>query len=1015
MIFTREHIKTLIDPRFNGLRVKVGEDYFVKAFSSAELDDVYYRLTASRNDDYLIMESPSFDDVDQFYNPGDEFVSDSFILEAITVVRYAQTDKRMAAFVRVMSRFLKGNEEGIEAQAAIIGRPKKSGSFAYVTVQIPFSDGQSISMVFHSPDGDKKKIGPEDALIAFRWLINKRDITHVVAPENGQDVSLMSVGKRITQLLVKNHARFVKTQKAVADETKRLEQLTSEMSTLEETNTEKAAKLTDIEGNTEVVDTKITNAESRINRQQIRNADIEAEISVARAKKMAKSVGGDEGEGTSKKSKFAQKAIELKKEYESRPPLNNKEYGVFKRRVRALAKKVPSDDNLAVMAIDFLATKLDMDDLAFADPAQDAGADNKAPIQKDIFTYPEDVEAIQKAGGYQAILADPKLRDEFQDILDSAMNQRILDVRNALKGLGWDGEPYKELSKNGTIAKLGTIMSSGNANVVGYGLNGVQDDLTLSADVFAAKVDATVGDGADSKTSKKDPFWNPAKLPGEIRVALKKVKVRPVIGEISTKAPRNVRKGGHLIMNAPRPLMGDPENMWNGDFNHGRFYSAIDPNGEFAKSNIEENRKLDAWLLGHVTESDILEYFKRGKLVDRLDTLEQDDLNHIFMTKFDKLTYPEFLEKWNKLYGEKEQNPSDNMTTIETLPEGWEAVRTTLGYTYSNGVAGIEVTPREDGSFNIEKVSKGGEVRENQAQANDERNANRIALEMMSQVDGGIDDPYPIGYSWTDEDGYLHEVFGTADDGRYLVGDTRDREDYREYLTAEDIANAEKRATANIEFRKKQDAKAVARQEKEDAIKAEYEDVKGFAKERTSMQKANLLKALNKNVQLDGKLVTRKEFIEDLVDAGNTISTREENKVKPMSKRADFRANQQEQDEHERKIREAGKKTVYSLGSYDITKTEYDYAEYLIGKMKASDVGSVDDPKVAKPEQRFLDTLNSIIAGDYNEDPARFDKFLDEVADELESMGLIEQYDDRLNEAADIAAKLAVQAAKEAV
>jgi len=118
----------------------------------AMLDDIYYRLTASRNDESLIMESPDFEDVDQFYNPGDGLVSDAWILEAITIARYAQTDQRMAAMVRVLNRFLRGNEDGIEAMVAIVGKPRKSGNFAYVTVQIPFSDGQTVSMIFHSPD-----------------------------------------------------------------------------------------------------------------------------------------------------------------------------------------------------------------------------------------------------------------------------------------------------------------------------------------------------------------------------------------------------------------------------------------------------------------------------------------------------------------------------------------------------------------------------------------------------------------------------------------------------------------------------------------------------------------------------------------------------------------------------------------------------------------------------------------------------------------------------------------------
>lgn len=294
MEITREQIQKKIDPRFFGTRVKLGDDeYFVGDFSEKELGHIYYGLTASKNDEYLIFESPTLDEVDEFYNPGDECVSDDFILEAITISKFAKADSRMAALVRVLNKHLKGNEHGIEALPAIIGKPKKSGMFAYVTTQVPFSDGQSVSMVFHSPEGDKKKIGPSDEVIAFRWLLNKRDITQVVAPENGADVSLVTLGKRVTQLVVKNHVSFVKKQKDAVEEEKKLKELEAQMSELEQQNTEKSTVLTDVEEEKEAVEAKIKNTEKNIEKQQKTNADLEAEIAALQARVNAKSVGGN--------------------------------------------------------------------------------------------------------------------------------------------------------------------------------------------------------------------------------------------------------------------------------------------------------------------------------------------------------------------------------------------------------------------------------------------------------------------------------------------------------------------------------------------------------------------------------------------------------------------------------------------------------------------------------------------------------------------------------------------------
>lgn len=51
--------------------------------------------------------------------------------------------------------------------------------------------------------------------------------------------------------------------------------------------------------------------------------------------------------------------------------------------------------------------------------------------------------------------------------------------------------------------------------------------------------------------------------------------------------------GDWLVMNAPRPLVGDKV-LEGGEFLTGRFYAAIDPAGKYAATQIDANRKLDA-------------------------------------------------------------------------------------------------------------------------------------------------------------------------------------------------------------------------------------------------------------------------------------------------------------------------------------------------------------------------------------------------------------------------------------
>lgn len=48
--------------------------------------------------------------------------------------------------------------------------------------------------------------------------------------------------------------------------------------------------------------------------------------------------------------------------------------------------------------------------------------------------------SIVKRGGYKAVLADPRAQQELADVLDSLISQRIIDVRNQLRDLGWHYE-----------------------------------------------------------------------------------------------------------------------------------------------------------------------------------------------------------------------------------------------------------------------------------------------------------------------------------------------------------------------------------------------------------------------------------------------------------------------------------------------------------------------------------------------------------------------------------------------
>ena len=103
----------------------------------------------------------------------------------------------------------------------------------------------------------------------------------------------------------------------------------------------------------------------------------------------------------------------------------------------------------------------------------------------------------------------------------------------------------------------------------------------------------------------------------------------------------------------------------------------------------------------------------------------------------------------------------------------------------------------------------------------------------------------------------------------------------------------------------------------------------GGLKGRKTLQEARTDTALDKEVSENGKRMTRRQWVEGKVAEGLPTRITQEDRIKPMSRMQFFRANNEEQRAHERKIKEAGKKDVFWIGDYEVTKIEHDYATRL--------------------------------------------------------------------------------------
>ncbi len=162
--------------------------------------------------------------------------ADDVLMFDALVVPYQQLLRRMNIMRRLMNRAgtkLKVEEDTDEMKGMVISDPFKKNGAAQVAVTFNLEDGQTISIFFHNPDATPSKIAPGDDLISWKWLLNKKDVTIVVAPEHGKDLDVHEVSRRIMKLADKNSAAFARANAKKAERLQKIEEQESEITSLE--------------------------------------------------------------------------------------------------------------------------------------------------------------------------------------------------------------------------------------------------------------------------------------------------------------------------------------------------------------------------------------------------------------------------------------------------------------------------------------------------------------------------------------------------------------------------------------------------------------------------------------------------------------------------------------------------------------------------------------------------------------------------------------------------------------
>lgn len=166
-------------------------------------------------------------------------IADGAEVQAVVFDALAVENKRLMRTAQALGRAfssasnsLKVVENGIQ-----VSTPMKKNGTTNIAVMFEMTDGQVVSVMFHNPDTTPQKITPDDMLVSWKWLLNRKDITIVVAKEHGKDLPLTTVARRVMALVEKNTGRFAKANANKAAETEELARLEAE----------KAAKLARLE------------------------------------------------------------------------------------------------------------------------------------------------------------------------------------------------------------------------------------------------------------------------------------------------------------------------------------------------------------------------------------------------------------------------------------------------------------------------------------------------------------------------------------------------------------------------------------------------------------------------------------------------------------------------------------------------------------------------------------------------------------------------------------------------
>ncbi|WP_147200795.1 hypothetical protein [Pantoea sp. CCBC3-3-1] len=261
-------------------------------------DKIMEELRRGKDADFLL-EPVNMADVESTYFYDAPLLPEinAAMFEAVTSTR-GRLAGTMRAFIRALNTSLNGtgitagndttgsaDDSSQSIGGANIGRVRKVQGLAVMPAIIPLSDGQTVTLVFHSPTGNAGTITSADTLVAFQFILNKKDVTHVVSPANGRDISLKQVTTALSNLIERNTVKFQHAQakqKAVKAE---IANMQAEGDKLEEQQADQVSQGDDLKSTIKFNAARLSDLSYQADQQEALNEELQAQLTAAQKKK----------------------------------------------------------------------------------------------------------------------------------------------------------------------------------------------------------------------------------------------------------------------------------------------------------------------------------------------------------------------------------------------------------------------------------------------------------------------------------------------------------------------------------------------------------------------------------------------------------------------------------------------------------------------------------------------------------------------------------------------------------